>query len=586
MLIMGIHGGRHDSAAVLFHDYRLVAAVHRERLTRLKGDGRGLPWESVDELCAIAGIERRNVDTVVLSRELLPDDYYRPPWCERVRQFAERGRPQKALWAWMRRLGVTDADALYDSGRLLTDQGFRPDAGTFFCHHHLSHALPALFFTDWPEALLYTADGSGDNVCYSAWHFHQNVRARDTRTPEAAGLRCRLDEIFGGEAAMTDPGRELAIDSLGWAYGFCTEALGFRRNRHEGKLTGLAASGRTTLLPAMTARFQVDPEGVISTDFAGPEAMRGFFYALAAESRREDVAASVQALLEQSLTTALQRLLDRHPARRLGVGGGVFANVRLNQHLAEHLDLDELFVVPPMGDDGVPLGGVLHYLLVRDGLYLWLSHRHRLESLQLGRDFDHAAEAHLNAQPDVVKVDDDPVAGTVTRLADGQIGGLYLGRGEYGPRALGARSIIADPARPGITERLNQRLERSDFMPFAPVVTAEDAGLIFTFPTQARYAARFMTITVPVKPEWQARIPAAVHIDGTARPQVIERAPNPVYYDILRGFTARTGVPVLINTSFNVHEEPIVNTPAEALAALRSGRVDFMTTKHGVYVLG
>jgi carbamoyltransferase len=149
---------------------------------------------------------------------------------------------------------------------------------------------------------------------------------------------------------------------------------------------------------------------------------------------------------------------------------------------------------------------------------------------------------------------------------------------EYGPRALGARSILANPADPGITEKLNHRLKRSEFMPFAPVVNEEDAAEIFDLGSVNRYAARFMTISCGVHEAWRGRIPGVVHIDGSARPQLINRAENPCYFDILAGFKARTGLPALVNTSLNVHEEPIVNRPEECLKTLTEGRVDFVVT--------
>ncbi len=154
---------------------------------------------------------------------------------------------------------------------------------------------------------------------------------------------------------------------------------------------------------------------------------------------------------------------------------------------------------------------------------------------------------------------------------------------EFGPRALGARSIIASPADHAINDDLNRRLERSEFMPFAPYVLEEDAASVFDITPVNAYAARFMTITCGVKPAWRAKIPAVVHVDGTARPQVVRERENPLYAAILRGFRDRTGLPVLVNTSFNVHEEPIVNAPAECARALADGRIDFVVTEQAVY---
>jgi carbamoyltransferase len=154
---------------------------------------------------------------------------------------------------------------------------------------------------------------------------------------------------------------------------------------------------------------------------------------------------------------------------------------------------------------------------------------------------------------------------------------------EYGPRALGARSILANPSRRETHDLLNERLARSEFMPFAPVITEEKAATVFDVDKVNAYACRFMTITCNVKPEWRQRIAAVVHIDGSARPQTIERETNPLYYDILTAFERESGLPVLVNTSFNVHEEPIVNKPSECVKALLDGRIDFIVTTQGIY---
>ena len=172
------------------------------------------------------------------------------------------------------------------------------------------------------------------------------------------------------------------------------------------------------------------------------------------------------------------------------------------------------------------------------------------------------------------------------RLEAGQLGAIYTGRMEYGPRALGNRTILANPSRRETHDLLNERLSRSEFMPFAPVATAERAGDVFDITNVNRRACRYMTIATDVRPDWRKRIAAVVHVDHSARPQVIERADNPLYHDIISGFERATGLAALVNTSFNVHEEPIVNTPAECARALTDGRIDFVVTDKALYVRG
>ena len=183
------------------------------------------------------------------------------------------------------------------------------------------------------------------------------------------------------------------------------------------------------------------------------------------------------------------------------------------------------------------------------------------------------------------RVEAAPVAEAARRLVDGDIGAIYTGRMEYGPRALGARSILANPSRRETHDLLNQRLARTEFMPFAPVIAAERAADVFDISGVNARACEYMTIACDVQPQWRDRIPAVVHVDGSARPQIIRREDNKLYYDVVRAFEAASGLPVLVNTSFNVHEEPIVNSPAECAKALTDGRIDFVVTEKAVYEL-
>jgi carbamoyltransferase len=251
--------------------------------------------------------------------------------------------------------------------------------------------------------------------------------------------------------------------------------------------------------------------------------------------------------------------------------------------LAEKLPIDEIFIYPAMGDEGMPAGGALCYLLQRDGLPYWISQRRRLCDIYFGRDYTNLIDDAMASYPEIRRTNESSVDGAAHRLNAGQLGAIYVGRMEYGPRALGARSILANPSQRETHDLLNKRLSRSEFMPFAPVIAAEKAATVFDVDRVNAYACRFMTITCNVKPEWRNRIAAVVHVDGSARPQIIERETNPLYYDILNAFERESGLPVLINTSFNVHEEPIVNKPSECIRALLDGRIDFVVTTKGIY---
>jgi carbamoyltransferase len=254
MLILSLHHGYHDSAAALFDDYTLVAAVAEERLNRVKCSG-GFPDRALAEVLSIGRAERRDVDVVVTTRTLYRRRYYthvnaRKRFHERLRQLAGRGYAELRDMSF--ELSITPgstAHDIFDGAMFLADLGLRPQAQIFFSNHHFSHALPALFFTDWDDALLYTADGVGDEVMYS----HNLFR------------RGKLTNLYGDDRWLRRPDR---VGSLGRAYSYVTAALGWQMNRHEGKLTGLAAHGAPTLLPEMRRHFRITNDALIEMDFA------------------------------------------------------------------------------------------------------------------------------------------------------------------------------------------------------------------------------------------------------------------------------------------------------------------------------
>lgn len=566
-LFLAVHNGIHDSVAAVFVDYDLKAAVQLERLTRVKSDG-GYPYLSIDETLAMVGAKRSDVDVFVASRSDYPVEYFRhfrglrwlrEQWRTHVEGKTERFIPRETV-----RSKLPNVEDFFDVAALKRDLGLRAEASVYFHNHHLAHALPTLFYTDWDDALLVTSDGGGDTVNHSQRHFANG----------------EIKTIYGGDECLTTP---YQIDSLGQAYAAATKALGFRMNRHEGKLTGLSAMGEPVFADRIGRHFSVHTNGRVKSDFSRNKEIFNLLDAIAKEGKREDVAASIQKVLEDTMLASVHRLLELYPARHLGLAGGIFANVKLNRVLAEKLDLDEVFIFPAMGDEGLPVGGVLAYLLKRDGMEHWLKQRRRLRDVYFGRDYTGEADAALVQIPGVRRLAGDPVEIAAQRLAAGEIGAIYTGRMEYGPRALGARSILANPSRRETHDMLNERLDRTEFMPFAPVIAAEKAAEVFDVNGVNSYAARFMTITCDVHKDWRARIPAVVHVDGSARPQTIERAVNPLYYDVVGAFDRLTGLPVLVNTSFNVHEEPIVNTPKECAQALTDRRIDFVMTREALY---
>lgn len=563
--ILSLHFGIHDSAAALFDDYRIVAAIQKERLNREKKSG-GPPIDCIGEVLAIGGIAPTDVDVVVFSRAEFSRFLYRTTMLRHLRDVLKKRRQaSRDLSTVLIKSGKIEPADVLDIEGALNFYGLPPKTTVAFANHHYTHALPALFFTDWNDALLYTADGAGDNVNYSHRVFKSG----------------KITTLFGDDRWLHLPYR---IDSLARAYANVTEALGFRPLHHEGKITGLAAYGKPVLHDGFAAHFRFDDDGLINSDFPNGAVMREWFINQCEGHTREDASASVQALVEEMITESIRRLLDREKVRHLGLAGGLFANVKLNQRLAEECDVSEIFVVPPMGDEGLVIGGALQYLLERDGLDAWLAKRHRLDNVYWGRNFGSDADDQFLSYSDTIeRLPGAPDRTAAGLLAEEKTVAIFTKRMEFGPRALGARSILASPRRGDINESLNKRLGRSEFMPFAPVISEEDSRSVFEITDVNAYACRFMTITCGVKPEWGDRIPAVVHVDGTARPQIIRRADNVLYFDILESFKNQTGLPALVNTSFNVHEQPIINTPEDATKALVEDRVDYLVTEDGVY---
>jgi carbamoyltransferase len=571
--LLGIHNAAHDAAACLFRDYQLVAAVSLERLTRKKGAGvcaeQELPLPAIDECLTVAGIRRADVDVVCSTRDHFEFQSYALRGRLRLKQKAFQLLRQKRLQRMtymMPKLGVSHALDIFDAKSFRARYGF-DKAGIYFANHHFAHGIAAYFYSPFDDSLVYTADACGDNVAYSARAARHSV----------------FELLFGSDASLHVP---FPAHSLGNLYGFFTQALGFMMDRHEGKLTGLAAFGEAKAAAEIKRHFRVEENGEISADFPSHDAMRDFAFDVARRLSRQDAAASVQLVLEELICEAVEKLLRITGTRAVAAAGGVFANVRLNRALIETTSAERIFIFPAMGDEGLPVGACLLYLHQRDGASAWQRQRHLLEHVCLGRDYDDKFAVSAAAYPKVVRDRRDNVGKAVEALVAGKVVAIYTGRMEYGPRALGNRSILASPVAREINDSINKRLDRSEFMPFAPVVLQEYAAKIFDLHEGNSYAARFMTITCAVRPSWRERIAAVVHVDGSARPQVIRERDNPLYFCVLSRFHEQTGLPVLVNTSFNVHEEPIIDTPDQALRALVDGRVDYILTHDSLYSIG
>ena len=557
MLILGLNNGV-DAGAAVIDDGRVLSCINEERLNRRKNFW-GPPLLAIEAVLRNAGVEPRDVEHVAESSLTSGGgphlNFAEPPPMKAVTEavsllpgshshlvkrvycnVSSRRRSDDTVDARLRELGCS--------------------APKRFIEHHHCHAATAYYaspFGHTPEqVLVVTVDGTGDGICH----------AFATVGPDHRLVRRHESTIY---------------QSIAEVYGYVTHILGFRYNRHEGKITGLAAYGDSSrTLPIFRELMGFDPEKLelrcrVPWGRLGARKLRR----LLGGHSREDVAAGVQRAIEEVMTGLVSAALRRYPRRYLCLAGGLFCNVRLNQALRELPGVEDVYVHPGMADTGQGLGAALGR---------WAELRERpvpvpLRNVYLGQAFsDEEIEAELRARGLDYRRSANVHAETAELLARNRIVARFAGRMEYGPRALGHRSIFYDTSDKTVNDWLNQRLGRTEFMPFAPILLKESASdFLEGWSNEASVAAQFMTTTYRMTARGQAHSPAVAHVDGTARPQVVTREDNPDSYAILSEYRARTGRPILVNTSFNMHEEPIVCTPTDAVNAFLRGHLDALS---------
>jgi carbamoyltransferase len=410
--------------------------------------------------------------------------------------------------------------------------------------HHDTHAANSYYASPYvgSDALVVTLDGYGSGMCGGVY------------TADAKGLHNLIRFRFP--------------NSLGIFYEHVTSGLGFKPSRHEGKIVGLASYGHPKhLSDLLLSRFDTSDGNIRIRG-----GMNHFFTrALAGHFAKRDVAAAYQFVLEEVTRRVLLHWIRKTGAKRIVMSGGVHANVKLNQRIRELTGIESVFVYPNMGDGGCGTGAAMlsfgHDRMPKVGF----------DHVYHGPDYSDA-EIRSALDAEGLKYDrfDDAEDRIGDLLAKDTIVGRFNGRMEYGPRALGNRSVLYPAKRPEINQWLNHQLGRTEFMPFAPACLAERAPKLYRRLEGCEKTAEFMTITFDCTDEMKAHSPAAVHVDGTARPQLVTPKSNASFHKILSAYEKRTGIPVLINTSFNMHEEPIVCSPQDAVRAFLLGNVDYL----------
>ncbi|TET80264.1 hypothetical protein E3J38_05920, partial [candidate division TA06 bacterium] len=437
--------------------------------------------------------------------------------------------------------------------RRILRKEFRVRCPIKFIDHHFAHLTSAYFPSGFRDALVVSIDGGGDGRS-SLVYAVQNGQFK------------HLHEVS-------------AYNSLGNYYAYVTHLCGFKAMKHEGKITGLAAHGEPKFVP-MLQNFIDEQDGTF-INRAGVvfhAAIRELERRLPSEWSREDFAASIQRHFEDLVPRYIERWVRQAGLRDVALAGGVFANVRVNEEVHALPEVDRVFIHPHMGDGGLAVGAALAACVPGILAETMTSDPEPLDDVYLGKDLSEAdigmtlhkagLRTETLARPLETEIADLLVQGYVVARANGRM--------EYGPRALGNRSILYQPTDRDVNDWLNKNLNRTEFMPFAPSVLYEEREKCFERVEGAEHAAQYMTITFHCTPWMRERMNGVVHIDGTARPHLVVKDRNPSYYRIIEAFYHKTGLPGIINTSFNMHEEPIVCSADDCVRAFLSGNLDYL----------
>lgn len=580
MNILGISCYYHDAAAALLQNGQLVAAAEEERFSRIKHDF-GFPVHAI-KFCLESGkIRSEDLDYVV---------FFEKPFRKLDRILASVLQTYPQSWKVFRESMISwIVDKMWVASTLQSELGIDRDK-ILFSEHHLSHAASAFLCSPYEESAILTVDGVGDWV---------------TAT-------CGVGK--GNEIRRT---KHIEFPhSLGLLYSAFTAFLGFEVNEGEYKVMGMAPYGKSRYADKVWKVVRQDSDGSFSLDmdyftfhystdrmysrklvelFGEPRPREMAFFTEATgfpkyfgeppanyselcrvNEHYADIAASIQHVTEELLLGMARNLQKETGQKKLCIAGGVGLNSVANSRILRETNFEEIYIQPAAGDSGAAVGAALwaYNSLLGNPRTFCMKHAYWGQNYSDGEIRSFLTENNIKHR--YVENDDELLDETVERLTSAKVVGWYQGRFEWGPRALGNRSILADPRNPEMKDIVNSKIKfREPYRPFAPSVLAERAEDYFELPNAAQqYPARYMLYVTQVKPDKRKILPATTHEDGTARLQTVFRDENPRYYGLIERFEKSTGVPVVLNTSFNLRGEPIVTTPANAFSTFSKSEMD------------
>jgi len=547
MITLGINYSQmHDSAACLVRDGELLFAVAEERISRLKHDAR-FPVNAIRACLDFASLKASDLDEVCFGWPVAGAAFRHDLKCYAIGRMP--ATYTNGLNSTLHFLSMWHQEG---GAKRFAQHFGETKARMRFVEHHLAHAISAYAYSGFADAAVVVMDGRGAWEATSIWRGHDG----------------RLEHV------LTIP----FPDSVGYFYSEFTEYLGFQRNSDEWKVMGLAPYGKPgvdlqAFIEPGAAPYKVHARALVANGtgpFAEMEKRLGPRRVPESEitEQHKNVAHAVQEACETAMISVVRLAMEKTRNRNVCLAGGVTLNSKANGKILASGLVERFFVQPAASDDGVALGAALAPHMDNGGRLPNRAMRHGYWGPAFN---DEAIESALRTYKLPYERASDVAAKAADMLAQGKILGWYQGRMEFGPRALGSRSILADPRDPEMNAKVNNAVKfREWWRPFAPSMKKEAAADYLESATDSP----FMIVTAQVKPEKRTLIPAVTHVDGSARPQTVEKEINPLYWRLIDEFEKRTGVGVIMNTSFNLRGEAIVHTPTDAIRTFFSSGMD------------